>query len=446
MTCFPFFVYRSAWRLLLPPVVVLGGLDRLVRGRIGKGFLPSSWRVTERGDAGAGDAAGGRPTLWLHCASLGEAKGMWAFAESLGEPAAMDLLLTATTSDGAGFLERQCAAVRKQGPGDARRYRARIAPFDHSAVVRRFLQRQGIRGLCLYEVELWPHYLAACREMRLPVALICGRLTEKAVRRYRRFGGAGARLLDGLAWIQAQSPEDAERFRSVTIAEVAPGFDFKAAHYLAQRPAPRNREDSRIRSRAGDPKQAGSKPRFAFISLHFAELAMLEPGFPALMAKFDLMVFPRRMGELGRFRKVLGPMGFQAHSRNPGARHLLVDSMGRVVPLLRECRAAFVGGSLIPLGCHNLWEPLSAGLQIHFGPWFGNQALAGSLLERGLANILRDPERIGECLPPGPETRAACEALAGELRQGLESALADGGRRIFVTFYPEANVRSAAEA
>ena len=112
-----------------------------------------------------------------------------------------------------------------------------------------------------------------------------------------------------------------------------------------------------------------------------------------------------------------------------------------------ECRAAFVGGSLVPLGCHNLWEPLLAGTKILFGPHRENQeSLARPLLERGIAESLADPARIGECRPPGPEIAQACASLAADLRRDLERALADGARRIFVTFYPNANVRTDAGA
>ncbi|MDB5049871.1 MAG: 3-deoxy-D-manno-octulosonic acid transferase [Fibrobacteres bacterium] len=433
-------VYRWAWHLLLAPALFLNGLDRRLRAMTGIGFIPGTWRVTERAGAGPGArpaGSAGKRALWLHCASLGEAKGMWAFTLSLAE--ADDIILTANTHDGAAFLERQCAVFSKSSFAAARRIVVSIAPFDHPSVVGRFLERHGVRGLCLYEVELWPHYLSGCRERDLPVALVSGRLTEKAYALYRRFGGAGARLLDGLAWIQAQSPEDAERFRSLTTAEVCLGFDFKAAHYLRHRDLPETIPPQ--------PRFLGAASRFAFVSLHFSELTLLRPGLARLMERFDLVVFPRKLAEVNRFRSVLEPMGFETHSRNPNARHLLVDALGLVEERLPECGSVFVGGSLIPLGCHNLWEPLLVGAQIRFGPYFENQRTwAGLLLECGIAEVVRDPAALGACPSPSPENATACATLVQDLRQDLESALTDGKRRIFVTFYPNVNARTAAQA
>ncbi|MEO7425846.1 MAG: glycosyltransferase N-terminal domain-containing protein [Fibrobacteria bacterium] len=427
--------YGFAWRALLPIVRAAAGSDRRMRALIGRGFLPGSWQVTERlaeGIDSAGEAAGhgGARALWLHCASLGEAKGMWAFALSLNEAEAVHL--TASTGSGAAFLRLQCRDLAARDGNGMRRLTASIAPFDHPEVVRRFLERRRVRGLCLYEVELWPHYLAGCRDLGLRTVLVSGRLSPKAFARYRRFGGAGARLLDGLAWIQAQSAADRDRFLALTATETVVGFDYKAVHFLTHSlPAASSRLPA----------------RFAFVSLHLPELRLLLPGFAPLMRRGGVLVFPRRMSEVGAFRRLLEPLGFTTYSRDPGAGHLLVDSLGLVADLLPQCHSAFVGGSLIPLGCHNLWEPLAAGLKIYFGPYVENQQASAALLrERGIAEVLNEPTRIGAVPLPGPEIRAACGTLLADLQGRLDSALADGSRRIFVTFYPNANARIAADA
>jgi 3-deoxy-D-manno-octulosonic-acid transferase len=438
--------YRVAWRLLLPPVSGLGRIDAAFRERTGKGILKPDWRVSERmAGATLRGRSGGRSALWLHCASLGEAKGLWAFASSL--QGAGDILLTAATREGAEFLERRCAAAGEECPDGQLRLRAAIAPFDHPAVVRRFLAYHRIRGLCLYEVELWPHYLSGCREAGLPVALVSGRLTRKAMAWYRRFGGAGMRLLNGLSWIQAQSALDLERFRSLTSAETVAGFDFKAAHYLRGRKDRRSRRDGGGKHRDDHRDWKDGRSGFAFVSLHAAELELLLPAMPGLMRGSRVLVFPRRMAEVARFRDMLEPLGFACRSRSPDARHLLVDAMGMVEALLPGCHSAFVGGSLIPVGCHNLWEPLLAGTKIFFGPFRRNQeALARLLLERGIGEEVRDAPALGTCAGPGPEHAADCERLIDELRQGLDAALADGARRIFATFYADTNVRTATAA
>jgi 3-deoxy-D-manno-octulosonic-acid transferase len=399
-------LYRGAWRLALPP---LGPMARA-------GILPRNWRVTERLEPAPPPAAGGRP-LWLHCASLGEAKGLWALARAL--PPDAPLLLTAATAAGADYLARRCAA------GGSRR--ARLAPLDHPGLIDAFLERGGIRGLCLYEAELWPNALEACARRGLPAVLVAGRLTPEASGRYRRFGGAALGLLARLAWIEAQSGGDRARFEAAIGAPVFAGGDPKALAFLPEalpRPGPRS--------------------GFAFVSLHLPELRRLLPILPVLQDRHDLIVFPRRPGEMEAFAAALEPLGFARASRRPAARHLLVDGFGQVMARLPHCHTAFVGGSLVRRGCHNLWEPLAAGCRILFGPDYRLQrALAETLMAHGLARVIADPRELG-ALPPPPAGHAeACAALAAALREGLERSLAACRERIIATFFADAPAPTA---
>src|SRR5690606_35292078 len=208
----PFAAYRLAWRLLLPAVRLLVAADAGIARVPGRGIIPGRWRAAARlgyGWGGGGCGCGG--TIWFHCASLGEANGLWALVSALGGSG--DVLVTANTAEGAAYLEERCAVGRaavarvpaQRPAGTSRSIRACVAPFDHPGLVRRFLEVHRVRGLCLYEAELWPHYLAACREAGVPAALVSGRLSPRAFRAYRGFAGAASSLLEGLAFIDRQS-------------------------------------------------------------------------------------------------------------------------------------------------------------------------------------------------------------------------------------------------
>ena len=407
-------VYRLAWVMALPPIRLLAGLDRALRVTVGWGPLPRSWQVTQRLGYGHPPVSG-RP-LWMHCASLGEAKGLWALAAKL--PPDMAILLTASTSQGAEFLSRQCA---ESGLAPSRRA-ARIAPLDHPGVVRAFLAKGGIRGLCLYEAELWPHYLSECRRVGIPVTLAAGRITPAAYPRYLRNRAAAGDLLSGLAWFEAQSPVDAERFLALGHRPAAIGSDYKAAHFLSA--------------------SAGAVPArrdaFAFVSLHLDELRILLPAIAALRERGGIVVFPRRMSQLPGFRAALEPLGFSTHSTNPEAAWLLVDSLGQVSRLLPRCHSAFVGGSLNGAGCHNLWEPLAAGAAILFGPHYqAQESLAAALLAAGLARSVSGPDELATLPPPSEGVPAGNARLLASLRGALDTALRGFGERIFATFYAE---------
>ncbi len=406
--------YRMAWSAALPPIRLLAAAR----------LLPRNWRVTERLSAESSWPAGARP-LWMHCASLGEAKGLWALAGAL--PPELPLLLTASTASGVDYLVRACA-----DSGAARR--ARLAPFDHPRLLGDFLAGGRIRGLLLYEVELWPNALSACGRAGIPAVLAAGRLTRDALESYRRFGGAGFRLLDRLAWIDAQSPEDATRFANAAKAPVLAGGDYKALAFLPGG-APRKPGSAQGPS-AG---QGGERTGFAFVSLHLAELRRIRAALRDLAGRHDILVFPRRPEELAAFAAALEPMGFARFSARPDARHMLVDVFGQVGALLPRCHTAFVGGSLVPRGCHNLWEPLAAGCRILFGPDYRHQrAIAGLLLSRGLAQLIEEAADLARLPAPPAGQAMACAELARELGSGLQGALRECRERIIATFFADA--------
>jgi 3-deoxy-D-manno-octulosonic-acid transferase len=434
----PLALYDAAWRLAAGPLRLAARAHRRLRCMGGGGFLPAHWLAEERlglaeggarmragrGDPGphGGEGVAGRdqgdvppgsglPVLWLHAASLGEAKGLRALARILLEGGfPCRLLLTSNTSAGLAWLRESIADCG----ADAE---ARIAPLDHPCIVRAFLDRHRVSLLALYELELWPNFIREAASRRVPVLVVSGRMTRGALARYRLLEGTWRRLLDRVDWIQAQGEDDAVRWRALTRRPVASGFDFKAAHYLRE-PRP---------GRSG----AGQGRRLAFLSLHHAELAWFLPEWRSLMERFPIAVFPRHLREMAAFRRDLLPLGFTLHSEEPSARHVLVDGFGQVGRILPECGMAFVGGSLVPRGCHNLWEPLLAGLRIAFGPSRHNQeALADLLLRSGVAEVVRDPAQTRAWRAADPGTAEACRRIVDGQMRFLEEAEAAFKARI----------------
>jgi 3-deoxy-D-manno-octulosonic-acid transferase len=253
------------------------------------------------------------------------------------------------------------------------------------------------------------------------------------LRTYRRFGGAAFRLLDGLAWIDAQTAADAVRFARATASPAHTGADYKAIAFLPSGPA------SGPARPAGPVRRAEERTGFAFVSLHLAELHRLRRSILALAERNGILIFPRRPEEMPAFAAALEPSGFARYSVKPEARLLLVDVFGQVGALLPRCHTAFIGGSLVPRGCHNLWEPLAAGCRILFGPDYRHQRALGSLLlERGLAHVVHDPGDLALLPAPPAGQVAACAELARDLGIRLEGALRDCRDRIIATFFADA--------
>jgi 3-deoxy-D-manno-octulosonic-acid transferase len=369
-------LYRAAWEPALWIVRLCAGLEKIT-GIVGIGLWPARWRLAERLDTGSAgtDAHRNQKTIWLHAASLGECKGLWAFAQTLrgGIPAETRILLTANTTTGLDFLRAQIAGDAT--PAD---FSARLAPLDHPRIARNFLRANNVRALALFEVELWPHWIFAARRESVPVFWISARLTARARRRYAGnafFAAALRRVLGGIEWIQAQTDEDAAGLRALGGQDVEVGGDLRGLYYLKES------------DRAVADKAEGLRRGTAFVSIHAQELSALVPRIAAAHAETPIRIFPRKMEELSQFIKTLAPHGFVLHSRDsaPDAPRVIVDSFGRVAETLAHARTVVVGGSFVAddrIGGHNLWEPLLSGARVEIGPYHANQLyLAHKLAE-----------------------------------------------------------------
>jgi 3-deoxy-D-manno-octulosonic-acid transferase len=399
-------LYRAAWEPLLGVARLFAAPERLCAD------LPD--HPQQKG--------GG--SLWLHAASLGECKGLWAFAQTLwsADPR-VRLVFTTNTTTGLDFLREKLmlAPENHERAGNV----ARLAPLDHPRVAARLLRAHDIRALVLFEVELWPHWIFAARSAGVPVFWISARVTQRARRRYagnRFFAAALRRVLGGVVWAQAQAGEEAAQLRAWGISHVETGGDLRGLHYLdSQKPA---------HTRAANRPE---KPRLgiAFVSLHAEELPAIVPGIAEARADEPILIFPRKMKELPAFRKALEPLGFSLHSEQPDAPRIIVDSFGLVGKALMTARVAVIGGSFPAhdrIGGHNLWEPLLADAPMVIGPRHDNQSyLARRLTDARLLRVARNTAELSGALKTDFEplaSTAARESFIANERSRLQQAAA----------------------
>jgi 3-deoxy-D-manno-octulosonic-acid transferase len=395
-------LYRAAWEPALGLLRALSGAERLV----GETVLPPRWRPSER--LTLPRLAPG-PRLWLHAASLGECKGLWAFAQTLSS-LPCGFVLTANTVEARDYLRARAADT--EAPS---RWHARLAPPDHPRVVRRFLEACGVRGLVLFEVELWPHFIRESRRGNIPVFWISARLTRRAARRYGLFPAAMREILRGIDWTQTHGMREAEALENYGCDPVEVGGDLRGLAYLDAAPLEPSVDGAREAGREG----------FAFVSFHADELGALKK----LVAntREPVYVLPRKAGEFARFASELAPLGFEPVSANPGATRQIVDAFGRTDEILARVRGAVVGGSFSDHGGHNLWEPLAAGVPAAIGPRHESQEyLAARLDAQGLLRVVKNiPAEGVETLFPrssAPHAPATLKNAAARERAVLRAA------------------------
>ena len=362
------FFYTLLLYLLLPYILL-----RLVwRARRQRGYLG---HVAERFGHYA-QAAGG-PLIWVHAVSVGETRAAEPLIQALrGKYPQHRVLLTHMTPTGRETGE----AIF--GEDVIRCY----LPYDYPGAVARFLDRFRPRVGILMETEIWPNLIHAGREHGVPLYLVNARLSEKSHSGYQRFPRLARECLAGFTAIAAQSEDDARRLTSLGAGNVRVTGSIK----FDIDPPPAQLELGRTWRREfgeGRPVLLVASTREGEEALVLDSLAHSDvPGLLTVIVPRH----PQRFDEVERLLEARG-VRFQRRSANAVIRAdtgvVLGDSMGEMFAYYAACDVAFIGGSLLPFGGHNLIEACAAGKPVLIGPHSYNFAEATELAIRAGAAL-----------------------------------------------------------
>ena len=342
---------------------------------------------------GFGRPLAGSP-IWIHAVSVGEVQAAAALvAASRARYPQTPVLVTTFTPTGAArarALFREAAEVR-------------FLPFDLPGSVRRFLDRARPRLAVIIETELWPNLYRQCRARRIPLVIASARLSRRSIDRYRRLGALFKETVAGGVVIAAQGEGDAERFRALGAAAERTHITGNIKFDLTLPP------DISERGQALRQQYASSRAVWVAGSTHggVEEEAVLEAHrhVGGVHSGALLVLAPRhpnRFGEVAAWLERQG-IAFTRRSQSSaadaprnGSNILLLDTLGELVHFYAAADVAFVGGSLVPIGGHNLLEPAALGLPILTGPNNSNgEDVARLLLGCGAAAIVRSGAELG---------------------------------------------------
>jgi 3-deoxy-D-manno-octulosonic-acid transferase len=417
--------YGGSTRLLAPAV------RAWLRWRAERGNEEPA-RLPERLGTPSLPRPGGR-LIWFHAVSVGEALGVLPLIEGVAaqRPRAGLLLTTATVTSARLLGERLPVGVPHQ-----------MAPVDLPSAVGRFLDHWRPDAAVFAESELWPNLLAGLRRRSCPALLVNGRLSDHTFRRWRLLPGMAAEMLGGFALVLAQTPREAERFRTLgaPLVEVAGNLKLAAAPLPADPGAL-----ARLREAL-----AGRRVWVA-ASTHPGEEAvvarahrLLASGLPRLLT----ILVPRHPERGAEIARLLGRAGLR-HARwsrgEPPTGEtavLLADTLGELGLWYRLAEVAFVGGSLVGYGGHNVLEPARLGCPVVLGPDGRNVEAPARSLERAgalvrigdgeglahaIAGLLADPERRAGMAAAGGAVAAEAVGMAASVLRRLEPWLAGPG-------------------
>lgn len=365
--------------------------------------------------------------VWIQAASGGEARLAGLLAKELAATVKNPTILATTCTDqGLEVLHKELDSARDAG--------ARIVvsyfPFDMPGVMERMLDHASPKAVVLLETELWPGLLSACKDLIVPVVVVNGRMTPRSLAGYLFFDGLFREI--GPERILATSEESASRFGLLFGAdrvELMPNMKFDSLGAT--------QEINYVDSPLSKVLKPGA-PFVVFGSVRAEEESEVLYAVELLLEskpKTIIGLFPRHMHRLEQWRKELTRAGVSWSLRSQLAEHarpgvVLWDTFGELAHAYAFARAAFVGGTLRPLGGQNFLEPLAHGIAPVIGPFYSNFAWVGDdLFTEGLAVRVETARDVAEALAadlergrPKDKVKERVKAFAEERSGGSRQA------------------------
>ncbi|EQM73756.1 lipid IV(A) 3-deoxy-D-manno-octulosonic acid transferase [Stutzerimonas stutzeri] len=318
--------------------------------------------------------------------------GIWVHAVSVGESIAAAPMVRALQAR----YPQLPITITCMTPTGSERIRALFGdsvqhcylPYDLPWAAARFLDRLQPKLAVVMETELWPNHIHQCARRGIPVALANARLSERSARGYARFSRLTAPMLTELSLIAAQTEAEAERFRQLGARDSAVRVTGSIKFDLSVDPSLLGRAEQ-LRQQWG----ATERPIWIGASTHTGEDEILLAAHRQLLAERPdalLILVPRHPERFGSVHELCRKQGFSTVRRSLGeppqasTQVVLGDTMGELLFLFALADVAFVGGSLVPTGGHNLLEPAALGKPVLTGPHLFNFLdIAAQLREAG---------------------------------------------------------------
>jgi len=381
-------------------------------------------------------SCGDKPTLWLHAVSVGETlASVPLIKELLKQYPEYLLVITTTTPTGS----ERVTALFAQEIAEQKIFHV-YAPYDIPLALNRFVKRIKPRLTVVMETELWPNTIHCCFIRHIPVLVANARLSEKSAKGYARLSGLTKAMLGEITVIAAQNQQDGDRFFKLGLDQHklkvtgSIKFDLDLSIEVKQK------------AEALKKIWSDNNKRLVLLaaSTHQGEEEIIVNAFKKwkkIIPDLLLVLVPRHPEWFSNVYQLCVDHGFKTQRRSEIQKSpealindidiLIGDTMGELLAFYGACDIAFVGGSLIPVGGHNLIEPAAWALPIVCGEHLFNFAEVTELLMRQNALFIceteADLEQYVETLLLGREKRKtmglAAQKVAHENRGALQRLL-----------------------
>ena len=325
-------------------------------------------------------------SIWVHAVSVGETIASVPMVKQLAllYPD-MPIVVSTTTPTGAERVRTLLGDLVSHV----------YAPYDLPGVMSRFLRHFQPRLLIIIETELWPNMIHSCHQAGVPVVLANARLSEKSASGYRRVEGLTRAMLGQLSAVAVQTEIEAQRF---TALGLPPDKAFVTGNIKFDMQL-----EGSDRDKARSWRRSWERGRLCWIaaSTHEGEDDIILQAHLALLRHNPtllLILVPRHPERFDRAVELVAQAGLVPHRLSSGAPLaadagvVIGDTMGDLLGLFGAADIAFVGGSLIPRGGHNLLEPALWSMPVLSGPHLFNfKEIADLMLAAGALQICPGP-------------------------------------------------------
>ncbi len=403
-------LYNALWYPAMPLALALSGAAGDPAAR--RARMGTAWTSD-------GAAPPAEPRIWAHAASVGEVGALRAVLTALVcERPEATLVVTTMTAAGRDAAQRSIRGARAH----------LLAPLDCRRALRPFLDALRPTLVLIAETELWPNYFIESRRAGARIAIVNGRISERAFGRYRYFRPLFRETLGCADLVLAQTDEDARRFLALGAAESRVNVTGNTKFDLESLSAAPLRPELRAFAPGCPLLVAGSTAP--------GEEQIVLDAWRELRIRFDaiaLALAPRHLQRIAEVERLMRAARIEySKASSPvttaagASRVLLLDTMGELHAMYGRAAVAFVGGSLVPgRGGQSLAEPAAAGVPVLFGPFHENQrAIASALLAARAGAVVRDAAELARAVAAfiddeserraaGRRARAVVERMAG---------------------------------
>ena len=327
------------------------------------------------------------PVVWVHAVSLGEVTAVVPLLRTIKEEDPHQTIVVSTVT------ETGREVVLKQLNGIATHC---YAPLDFWWAVNRYVRVLNPQLFLLVESEIWPNLLTCLAQHQVPVCLVNGRISSRSFSRYRVVKRLMKRIWSLLDMALMQTAQDAERIEEL-------GANAKVVHVTGNMKFDQSFDHQKsfdstqtIRTSLG---VSDTELVIVAGSTHPNEEEQLLDAYQSLSHSYMnvvLVLAPRHVERAPELEAVIARFGLSCVRRSQmsdmnilSAQHhvprvIVLDSRGELPYVFRLGFVGFVGGTLVPVGGHNLLEPAQWGRPVLFGPYVDHcRDIAHQLLQAG---------------------------------------------------------------